>query len=358
MNPEDDGKTEEATAKRITEARNKGDVSRSPDLTSAATLLLAAALMPFFQERTLSLLSNNMTSAFLLISEWENIPTNIAPMMLQLFQDVLWIMLPLIGILGLLSMIQQSGQVGWLWAGESITFNLSTLFNLNNLKRMVNVEAWFEMFKSMLKMILVGLIGWHVVSRHWGEYFDSMHWSPGAIYNLVYRVTIEILWKCGLLLLIIGVWDYWFKRKRWKKKLMMTKQEVKDEMKQQDGDPRLKGKIKNLRREMHGRMMMSQIPTATVVITNPTFIAIALRYEPGTDTAPVVLAKGKRLIAEKIRDQAKAHGIPIVEDKPLARGLFDVVYPGEPIPSEFFAAVAEILAYVLGLKEKDPASIS
>jgi flagellar biosynthetic protein FlhB len=130
----------------------------------------------------------------------------------------------------------------------------------------------------------------------------------------------------------------------------MSKNEVKDEAKQSDGDPHIKSKIKTLRMQMHRNFMMKELPKATVVITNPTFIAIAIRYNQGIDTAPVVVAKGKRLIAERIREVANNNNIPIVEDKPLARSLYDVAEPGEQIPEEFFAAVAEILAYVYSLK--------
>jgi flagellar biosynthesis protein FlhB len=151
-------------------------------------------------------------------------------------------------------------------------------------------------------------------------------------------------------LFLLGIADLVWQKRKLKKDLRMSKHEVKDESRSSEGDPHVRGKIKSMRMQMHKNMMMKELPKATVVITNPTFIAIAIRYEQGKDQAPVVLAKGKRLIAERIRDEARKRDIPIVEDKPLARGLYEIAEPGEEIPQEFFAAVAEILAYVYSLK--------
>jgi flagellar biosynthetic protein FlhB len=133
----------------------------------------------------------------------------------------------------------------------------------------------------------------------------------------------------------------------------MTKQEVKDEAKMSDGDPQIKSKIRALRNEMHRKMMMDEVPKATVVVTNPTFIAIAIRYEQGETQSPIVVAKGKRLIAEKIKKLALENDIPIIEDKPLARSMFDLVQVGDAIPNDFFGPVAEILAYVYSMKNRD-----
>jgi flagellar biosynthesis protein FlhB len=167
---------------------------------------------------------------------------------------------------------------------------------------------------------------------------------------MLFSVSMEVVIKSTIVLLFLGVGDLVYQKAKLKKELKMSKTEVKDEAKQSEGDPHVKGKIRSLRLQMHKNFMMKELPKATVIITNPTFIAIAVRYTQGVDPAPVVVAKGKRLIAERIRDEARKHEIPIVEDKPLARGLYEAVQPGEEIPEEFFAAVAEILAYVYSLK--------
>jgi flagellar biosynthesis protein FlhB len=199
-------------------------------------------------------------------------------------------------------------------------------------------------------MIVVGLVAYKVVASHYGEYLLLADMSLGQFCGKLFSVSVEVILKSTVVLLAIGIADLVYQKRKVHNELKMSKSEVKDEAKQTEGDPHIKGKIRSLRMQMHRNFMMKELPKATVVITNPTFIAIAIRYTQGVDQAPVVVAKGKRLIAERIRDTAKKHDIPIVEDKPLARGLFDMAEPGEQIPEEFFAAVAEILAYVYSLK--------
>jgi flagellar biosynthetic protein FlhB len=199
-------------------------------------------------------------------------------------------------------------------------------------------------------MAVVGLVGYKVVASHYGTYMLLADMSLGQFCHMLFSISVEIIIKSTLVLFAIGIADLVYQKRKVHSELKMSKSEVKDEAKQSEGDPHVKGKIRSLRLQMHRNFMMKELPKATVVITNPTFIAIAIRYTQGLDTAPVVVAKGKRLIAERIRDVAKQNSIPIVEDKPLARGLFDIAEPGEQIPEEFFAAVAEILAYVYSLK--------
>jgi flagellar biosynthetic protein FlhB len=356
MAADDDGKTEEPTAKKLSDAREQGNVPKSNDLTSAVAILAMAGILWLFGAKTGEKLGNLMRDSFALIATFEVAPTNLVDMLGSLGIKVLWILLPITGTLAIISLTAQFLQTDFNVSTKTLKPNFKQVFGLAGLKRLFSSEAWIELVKSLLKMALVAVIGYHVVSRHYFEYLRTADQSIRQILSLVGSVTIEIFWKCGLLLIFIGVGDFLWQRRRWKTKLKMTKQEVKDEAKSSEGDPQIKGKIKRLRQEMHRNMMMHEMPKATVVITNPTFIAIALRYTQGVDQAPVVVAKGKRLIAERIRDTAREHNIPIVEDKPVARGLYDLAEIGAPIPAEFFAAVAEILAYVIGLKGKGTAS--
>ena len=158
-----------------------------------------------------------------------------------------------------------------------------------------------------------------------------------------------------MVLIIIAILDYAYQRYDHEKRLKMSHQELKEERKQMEGDPQVKARIRSLQREMARRRMMEQVPKATVVVTNPTYIAIAMRYEPAENDAPIVVAKGKRVIAERIKEIARENNVPIVEDKPLARAMYDKVDIGQPIPVEFFTAVAEILAYVYRLKNRTAA---
>lgn len=352
MAADDDGKTEEPTAKKLSDAREQGNVPKSNDLTSAVAILAMAAILWMFGAKTGEKLGLLMRDTFALIATFETAPANFVDMLGNLGIETLWILLPITGTVALISVISQFLQTDWNVSTKTLQPNFKQVFGLAGLKRLVSAQTWMELLKSLLKMALVAAVGYHVVSRHYFEYIKTADQSIRQILSLVGSVTIEIFWKCGLLLIFIGIGDFIWQRRQWKTKLKMTKQEVKDEAKSSEGDPQVKGKIKRLRQEMHRNLMMHEMPKATVVITNPTFIAIALRYTQGVDQAPVVVAKGKRLIAERIRDAAKEHNIPIIEDKPVARGLYDLAEIGSPIPAEFFAAVAEILAYVFGLQGK------
>jgi flagellar biosynthetic protein FlhB len=350
---EDDGKTEDPTAKRLSDAREQGNVPKSTDLSSAMVILVASGVLWVFGAKTGEKLEALMREGFSLISTFKAEPGDFVHLLRDLFPKVLWVLMPMLGTLAGISILAQLLQTGFNFTTKPLQPNFKQVFSLKGLKRMVNKDVWVEMLKSIFKMLLVAAVGYHVVSRHYFEYLSASDQGIHQILALIGTVTLEVLWKCGLLLILIGFADFWWQRKRWKDKLKMTKQEVKDEAKSSEGDPHIKGKIKKLRFEMHRNMMMHEVPKATVVITNPTFLAIALRYEQGLDTAPIVVAKGKRLNAERIRDSAKENHIPIVEDKPLARSLFEVAEVGSPIPPEFFAAVAEILAYVFGLKTQE-----
>jgi flagellar biosynthetic protein FlhB len=186
--------------------------------------------------------------------------------------------------------------------------------------------------------------------------FETMltlcHTSVGAIWMFILFLSFKIVFRVALVLVLLAILDYAYQKYEHEKKLKMTRQEVKEERKQMEGDPLVKSRIRSLQREMARRRMMEEVPKATVVVTNPTHLAIAIRYEPEEMETPVVLAKGKQYVAERIKEIALKENIPVVEDKPLARAMYDMIEPGDEIPVQFFNAVAEILAYVYKLKNK------
>jgi flagellar biosynthetic protein FlhB len=296
-----------------------------------------------------------MIASFEAIPRFASFPGEIPRLGLQSYVFILKLLLPFLLLLAVISIISNIVQFGPLWSRKAGKPNFGRMFNPAALKKFFSTGPMVAVPKNTLKMIVVGVMAYLVVSKHYREFLLLADQSPGQIVEFLFDVSRELLLKCAALLILIGVADFIYNKRQYRKQLMMTKHEVKDEMKAAEGDPRIKGKIKTLRREMLQRILANELPKATVVITNPTFIAIALRYEQGQDQAPVVLAKGKRLLAERIRDTAKSHGVPIVEDKPLARGLYEVAEVGEVIPTEFFAAVAEILAAVISLKRPQTA---
>lgn len=352
---DDADKTEEPTGKKLQEARNKGMVGKSMDFSSSIVLLAAACLIWVFSDRITGGLKRTMVESFLAIGNFEAIPGMFVRMAELGYVGILKMLLPIICSIAAVGLTIGLAQVGFLWSTEALGPHFGKVFAMSGLKKLFSPTSLIELAKSIVKMMVVGLVAFQVAYSHYPEYLALADMEVAQFCSLLYRVSLEIVLKSTLVLFIVGVADLVWQKRKTKKELRMSKQEVKDEARSSEGDPHVKGKIKSLRIQMHKNMMMKELPKATVVITNPTFIAIAIRYEQGVDQAPVVVAKGKRVMAERIRDVARENDIPIVEDKPLARGLFELVEPGEQIPEEFFAAVAEILAYVYSLKDRQPA---
>jgi flagellar biosynthetic protein FlhB len=349
---DDADKTEEPSGKKLSEARNKGMVGKSMDLSSAIVLLAGACLIWLFADRLVDGMRRSMVESFAAIGNFEAIPGQITQIAKRGYVGILLLLAPVLGGVAAVAVAVNLSQVGFLWTFEPLGPHFGKVFSLGGLKRLFSPTSFIEIGKSILKMAIVGWVAYDVVVDHYAEYLSLADMGVPQLARELFSVSMEVTIKSTVALFLVGVADLIWQKRKMNKDLRMSKQEVKDEARSSEGDPHVKGKIKSLRLKMHQSMMMKELPKATVVITNPTFIAIAVRYEQGTDRAPVVLAKGKRLIAERIRDVAKENDIPIVEDKPLARGLYETVEAGQEIPEEFFAAVAEILAYVYSLKGK------
>jgi flagellar biosynthetic protein FlhB len=207
-----------------------------------------------------------------------------------------------------------------------------------------------EAFKGILKISIILGIACITIQQELVKIIQLMNMSLTAIWSIIVSLCYLITLRITLALLILAILDYAYQRYQYEKNLRMTRQEVKEERKQMDGDPAVKSRIRSLQREMARRRMMDEVPKATVVVTNPTHVAIAIRYEASRMDAPRVVAKGKLLLAQRIREIALQNNIPVVENKKLARALYDIVEPGDVIPVQFYTAVAEILAYVYRLK--------
>ncbi len=347
---DDVDKTEEPTGKKLSEARRKGMVGKSADFTSALGLLAGTLFIWMFSDRFVDAMKLTMVESFRYIGTYETIPIDFQNLAQQGFVGFLWLLAPVVGGITLVSVTSSIAQVGWLWSMEPLGPNFGKLFSMGGLNKIFSPSSLVEILKNFLKMIIVGVVAYKVVSKHYEQYLLLVDMSLVQFCHLLFTVSLEVIIKSTVVLMILGLADLIYQKRKIHNELKMTKTEVKDESRSSEGDPAVKGKIKALRLQMHKNLMMKELPKATVVITNPTFLAIAVRYEQNVDVAPVVVAKGKRLTAERIREVAKNHGIPIVEDKPLARSLFEVAEVGEEIPQEYFAAVAEILAYVYSLK--------
>ncbi|KAB2847549.1 MAG: flagellar biosynthesis protein FlhB, partial [Sphingopyxis terrae] len=259
---------------------------------------------------------------------------------------VVVVLAPLLGTVFVVGTLSYVAQFGFLVSGKAITPDLTRLDPLAGGKRLFSVKALFDTGKGFAKIILVGLIVFAAIKGQLGLLLKLSLFSPveiGATYAAIAKTLA--LRVVGALSIIAAI-DYLFQRATYLRKMRMTRQEVKDEFKNAEGDPKVKARIRRVQTEMAQRRMMHEVPTANVVVTNPTHVSVALRYERGKDAAPVVVAKGKDLIALKIREIAKDNGIPCVERPPLARELHKRCKVGGTIPLSLYQAVAEILAYI------------
>ncbi len=243
-------------------------------------------------------------------------------------------------------------QIGFLFTGQPLAPKFSKLNPIEGAKRLFSLKSVVEFLKSLLKILIIGGV---VYLTLWGERTNITTISKMPLADVLSYtggLTLELGLKIGMILLVLAILDYFYQRYEFEKSLRMSKQDIKDEHKKSEGDPLIKRKIREKQMRMAIQRMMQEIPKADVVITNPTHYAVALQYDTGRMEAPTVLAKGRDYVALKIKEAAGKHGIVIMENRPLARALYDQVEIGQTIPAELFQAVAEVLAYVYKLKRK------
>ena len=268
----------------------------------------------------------------------------------EVLQHVGFIMMPLLLVVLILGIAANLLQVGFLFTLKPFTPKLSKFNPITGMKKFVSLKSLVELLKSLFKISFIGGISWLVLRGELDAIPSLIEMSVGQIMTYMGTVSLKMLFYVGLGMLILAAIDFIYQRWQHTKDLMMSKQEVKDEAKQAEGDPQIKGKIRQAQREMAMRRMMESVPDADVVITNPTTLAVAVKYDATQMFAPQVVAKGAKLIAERIKDIARDNDVPIVENKPLAQTLFKSMEIGDLVPPNLYKAVAEVLAYVYKLK--------
>ncbi|MDL2275263.1 flagellar biosynthesis protein FlhB [Desulfosarcina sp. OttesenSCG-928-G10] len=342
-------KTEQPTSKKLSDAREKGNVPSSREVPSVLILLGGITVLFFggsWMFGQLGLIMRSMyQQAGTMVLTVENLNL--------LFWDVsiqsLKVLLPLMLVVVTAGAAGSVLQFGFLMTTGKMTPDLSKLNPVNGLKRMVSLRSFVELIKSLIKLAIVGTVAYIIIRRYVDEIPGLMQLFPGGILAFIGKAAFQISIYAALALFLMAALDFGYTRWQHTQDLKMTKQEVRDEYKQREGDPAVKARIRSIQRELARHRMMEAVPGATVVITNPTHLAIAIRYEEGMH-APTVVAKGAGLIAEKIKEIAEAHSIPHVENKPLAQTLFKSTEIGDFIPVDLYKAVAEVLAYVYRLK--------
>ncbi|GAA0461362.1 flagellar biosynthesis protein FlhB [Alkalibacillus silvisoli] len=345
-------KTEKATSKKKQDTRKKGQVAKSQDVNTSILLFCVFVFLLVFGSFMGETLTGIYTHSFTEFIHWEVTPSNVEQVFFQSTVEGVKVVLPVMIIAIIGALIANYMQIGFLFTGEPLKFDLKKIDPLKGLKRIFSARALVEFLKSLLKISSVGSVCFTII---WMNKDDLMMLSQKSINESIAffgQLTIIIGIAAAIMLMIIAIIDYLYQRYDHEKNIKMSKQDVKDEHKNIEGDPLIKSRMKERQRQMAQQRMMSEVPSADVVITNPTHYSIALRYDEDQRDAPYVVAKGVDYVALKIREVAKANDVVRVENRTLARGLYNSVEIGETIPEDFFQQVAEVLAYVYKLEKK------
>lgn len=346
----DDEKTEDPTSKRLSDARSKGQVSKSQEITSVFVIFSGFMGLKIFGSSIYAQITNYMTFIFSNLyqeTSVENVMRIIFDIGILLAKTALPVMLTIL----LVGLAVNYYQVGFLFTTQPLSPSLSKLNPINGFKRMFSLRSLVELAKSVLKIVIIGTFIYRFLSNQTPQLPKLIYSDVHVAIHLVADLILSLIYQIGGVMLVLGLFDYAYQKWQYKKGLKMSKHDVKEEYKQAEGDPQIKGKIKQKQREMALRRMMQEVPKADVIVTNPTHYAVALKYDKGM-TAPVVIAKGQDIIAQRIKEIAKEAKIVIVENKPLARALYSTTEVGDVVPQELYKSVAEVLAYVYRLKKR------
>lgn len=346
-----ESKTEEPSAKKLSDARAKGDVVKSADipqlasLTGAVSVILLAggwmtrdlmsALYPFIAHAGTTEISSGGAMVIMKRATMAALP----PLVLVM------IVASVLGVIG------NVAQTGLMLTPEKLKPDLAKLNPLSGLGRIFGIDGFIQFAKSVVKIGVTAIIAWMVLKPHVGEVRNLVGMDPAAIIPEAMKLSKSLLIAVILFLVGTAGFDWFLQRQRFMSRMRMTLQEVKDEFKQSDGDPHIKGKRRQIQMQRSRQRMMQNVPKATVVVMNPTHYAVALRYEPGETAAPMCVAKGVDELALKIRAVAEEHGVTVLEDPPLARALYASVEIDEEIPVEHFEAVAKVISFVMNGKK-------
>ncbi len=348
-------RTEQATPRRLSEARAKGQAARSMDLVAAVGFLGMAAVLAVTAERLINASLTYIVVSLRNLSAVTNLEYSFAPLLLHAVNSFTAMVWPLLAAALGIGVVANVLQVGFLWSSAPLSPEFSRLDPIAGLGRMMSTRALFDLVKALAKLLAVGFAAYLGLQGEM-EHLLLAGYSEGASsLVLVGRVLYGVALRVGVTYLVIGLIDFLYQRHEFRQNMMMTRQEVKEEHKQMEGDPQIKARQRERQRLLATGRMFAAIPTATVVVTNPTHFAVALRYERGVDAgAPTVVAKGCDYLAMRIKLRATECGIPLVENPELARSLYQQAEVGREIPVALYRAVAEILADIFSRQRRLP----
>lgn len=358
---DNDGKTEDATPGRMSEAANKGQVAISREFTMAASLLFAILMLWAFGEHLFGALQEVLRRGLNVNPALHPIHEGSVSAILAELRDPVWTMIP--PLLGFLLVFLFStaaagyGQIGLRYRGQALKFRFEKLNPTKNVKSLVSFQSIARTFISVLKLTVLGGVLWVVVGSRIERFAGLYHTTDlRSAIQLIVETAVLMVIAILTVMLVIAILDLIYQRWDHKEGLKMSKQEVEDERKRSDGDPFVKGRLRDARRELMRQRMMDAVPEADVIITNPTHYAIALAYDRTKNAAPQVVAKGVDELALRIREIAEENDVARVEDPPLARALFRAVKVGHEVPERFYQAVATILGHVFRMKGRGSAA--
>ncbi len=346
--PEQPGgeKTLPASARKRQQAREKGNVPKSQDLNAALMMLVALMGLLYLGPYMLTEMLKATRHFFMSLPT-----TTISSFVFQTLsiQALYWlgrIVAPMMLLMLVAGIAVNTLQVGFLFAPQALTLNVGRLNPLTGLGRFFTVRAVVDLTKSILKLVIISWLVYLALRDRWEQLLLLTNLPPIGVAEALGEIAFAVWWRVVLAMIILGIFDFGFQRWQYGRDLMMTQREAREETKEMEGDPRIKQRIRQIQRQMAMKRMMKEVPKADVVITNPTHYAIALRYDPASMQAPMVVAKGARLLAARIRELAVEHSVPIIEKPELARALYRAVDIGGYVPEQLFRAVAEVLAFV------------
>ena len=352
--PNADERTEPASDRKKDEARKKGQVAKSMELNSALALVFGLMIIYFSGGMIAQQVGAAAKTFFSHAGQIEVSRNTLQSEFSRVFSIIGLAIAPVAVGLVLVGLLSNIGQVGFLLTFETMSPKWDKLNPLTGITRiLVSRRSAMELGKGILKITLICLVSYFTLDSILSDSLQLIDSDAQAVMGFMAKGALAVGLKASMVMLVLAGFDYAFQRFEYERTLRMTKQEVKEEYKMLEGDPIVKSRIKTIQRQLAYKRMMTDIPKADVVVTNPTHLALALKYDSVKMTAPKVVAKGADLIAQKIKEIAKKHNVPIVEDKPLAQALYKVVDIGDEVPEQLFQAVAQVLAYIYRLRDQN-----
>ncbi len=347
-----DEKTEQATAKRREDFREKGQVAQSKEVHTAALMTAFLLLWLFYGPVFWDGMQDLIRGLIAQTGTFEVNPASVQSLFIFILGRLGLLLSPMLLLVLVIGFFSSFLQVGWMFTTKPLEPDLSKLDPIKGAAKFISKRSMLEVVKSLAKVLLIGYVAYQTIRGEFEQGLYLIDMPPISTVAFIGRLAYAVLLKsCGILMLL-GLIDFMFVRWEMEQKMKMTKQEQKEEYKQSEGDPQIKAKVRQIQMQMARKRMMAEIPKADVVITNPTHLSVAVAYRREEMDAPQIVAKGADALAMKIREIAREHDVPLVENVPVARALYTFEV-GDAVPEEFYTAVAEILAYVYSLKGKN-----